>query len=82
LFNFLIEKISLVNLDLWENFLNGAVHNTYHILMLTDLATPDKVHNIIWEGCLFGKENNHGAATFNDFNVSVFTENDLENFLI
>ena len=48
----LVKQISLYHIDLWKNFLYGAVNNTNHIFVLANLGSPHKVHDFIGKGSL------------------------------
>jgi len=47
LHDLLVEEVGLLDADLGQDLLDGAVYNADHVLMLSNLASPDKVNDLV-----------------------------------
>ena len=47
LHDLLVEEVGLLDADLGQDLLDGAVYNADHVLMLSDLAPPHKVNYLV-----------------------------------
>lgn len=50
--------------------------------MFTDLATPHKINYLVGKGTLSSKEDDDWAATLNNLDMSILSEDNIKDFLV
>ena len=80
--NPLVEQVYYANIEGRNNFLNSAVNNSDHVLVLAKLALPKKVNRFRWQRALLSKELQNTSTSFDYFDMGVLSENNFKKFLV